>query len=424
MVANMRANAAGVLPVALPHAWNGDSLRCARRRIMVLSTWLPAPADNGRKQRTLAMLRQLAIEHEVFLVSLVSADEVALPTVEIPEVAQQWTFELPAFQSRSTRALIASLSTWPRSLSATWDLDLSARLSAIAQQHDVDAAIGTDLRTARYLMALQGCKVRILDEPDVSPFVYDSSAHRWGASAVRASLREWKYRQLLKTASSTLSAATVASVHEGFAYAALAERGRVELIENAICNLPDSPWIPPHSSQLLYCGSLRYGPNADAADWMAREILPLIRREHAAACLNVTGALPDSTDFITRHPQVLLAGRLDDLDAAYRASRVCVVPLRFGTGTRIKIIEALAYGMPVVTTSKGAEGLAVVHGQHVLVADDPREFAAATVRLLRDPDLSMDLGARGRELVAARYTWTVQGARLRDLVRELCADVG
>ena len=103
----------------------------------------------------------------------------------------------------------------------------------------------------------------------------------------------------------------------------------------------------------------------------------------------VTGALPSSTDFAMRHPQVLLAGRLDDLDATYRAARVCVVPLRYGTGTRIKIIEALAYGMPVVTTSKGAEGLAVVHGEHVLIADDPHDFAAATVRLLRDSELSM-----------------------------------
>ena len=78
--------------------------------------------------------------------------------------------------------------------------------------------------------------------------------------------------------------------------------------------------------------------------------------------------------------------------------------------------------MPVVTTSKGAEGLAVVHGDHLLIADDPREFAAATVRLLRDAELSVALGARGRDLVRARYTWSVQGARLRDLVRELLAD--
>ena len=106
-----------------------------------------------------------------------------------------------------------------------------------------------------------------------------------GSQAAQAALREWKYRRFLKAAAGQLSAATVASPHEGFVYEALAERGRVELIENAVSDLPGAPWQPPESSQLLYSGSLRYGPNADAADWLAREILPVIQREHSAARL-------------------------------------------------------------------------------------------------------------------------------------------
>jgi glycosyltransferase involved in cell wall biosynthesis len=120
-----------------------------------------------------------------------------------------------------------------------------------------------------------------------------------------------------------------------------------------------------------------------------------------------------------RHPRLRLTGYLDTLDDILHESRVFIAPLLSGTGTRIKLIEAMAYGMPIVSTSKGAEGLAILPGRHMLIADTPVDFANAVSRLLEDTALCESLGVQARELVRTRYTWDASGNELRQLVRSL-----
>jgi glycosyltransferase involved in cell wall biosynthesis len=95
------------------------------------------------------------------------------------------------------------------------------------------------------------------------------------------------------------------------------------------------------------------------------------------------------------------------------------VPLRKGGGTRLKVLEALALGTPVISTSKGVEGLAVEHGRHLLVADTAADFADATARLLGQPELRARLAAAGQELARAQYDWRTIGQRLNDMVMAL-----
>jgi glycosyltransferase involved in cell wall biosynthesis len=115
---------------------------------------------------------------------------------------------------------------------------------------------------------------------------------------------------------------------------------------------------------------------------------------------------------------VRLTGYVDDVRPWVQASRVCVVPLRQGGGTRIKILEAMALGTPVIATSKGMEGLDVVAGEHLLVADEPADFARQTLRLLRDEALARSLAERARELVVEHYDWRAIGRDFVDLVEE------
>jgi glycosyltransferase involved in cell wall biosynthesis len=102
-----------------------------------------------------------------------------------------------------------------------------------------------------------------------------------------------------------------------------------------------------------------------------------------------------------------MTGMIDDIRDTVASAAVYVVPLRVGGGTRLKILDALAMGKAIVTTSVGCEGLDVVHGEHLLVADEPEDFARAVLRVLADPDLARALGERGRRLVQERYEWSV-----------------
>jgi glycosyltransferase involved in cell wall biosynthesis len=154
--------------------------------------------------------------------------------------------------------------------------------------------------------------------------------------------------------------------------------------------------------------------------YFLRWIWPEIRKAAPEAVFKVTGKV-DGVD-ISRLPldaHAQLAGYQADIRAFIANSWACVVPLRTGGGTRLKILEAMAVGTPVISTEKGAEGLAVTPGEDILIADTAADFAAQTVRLLGDPELRRRLAQNGRRLVEARYNWERIGGQFVNLVEEI-----
>jgi glycosyltransferase involved in cell wall biosynthesis len=183
------------------------------------------------------------------------------------------------------------------------------------------------------------------------------------------------------------------------------------------------------------------------------EIYPQIRREEPAVTLTITGstagvdllalaldvAPPAGMDPFARAPRahagsqsssttsmdlsalpldgsVHLSGYVADIRPLVAAASVCIVPVRQGGGTRLKVLEAMALGTPVVSTAKGTEGLAVTPEQDILVADDPAEFAGQVLRVLREPGLRAHLAANARHLVEQHYDWQSIGQRFVELV--------
>ena len=168
------------------------------------------------------------------------------------------------------------------------------------------------------------------------------------------------------------------------------------------------------SGLMLYVGSMDYVPNMDAVHWFGAEIMPLIRQQEPDAHLDIVGRRGESLgDDIVRLGGVRVLGMVPDVQPHYAGCGVFVVPLRSGGGTRLKIAEALACGCPVVSTSMGAEGLPVVDGEHLLIADTPEDFAHAVVSLMRDPQRAAALGRRGSELVRRELGWDSVADRMR-----------
>ncbi|MEZ5354224.1 MAG: glycosyltransferase [Bryobacteraceae bacterium] len=149
--------------------------------------------------------------------------------------------------------------------------------------------------------------------------------------------------------------------------------------------LQDAPMDP---SALLFVGTLNYFPNADGILWFCEAILPLIRQRQASMAIRVVGTgAPPRVLALGDLPGVTVAGAVPDLTPEYARCGTMIVPLRAGSGTRIKILEAFSYRIPVVSTSAGAHGLEVAHEEHLLLADTPEQFAAACLRLAADPVL-------------------------------------
>lgn len=197
--------------------------------------------------------------------------------------------------------------------------------------------------------------------------------------------------------------------------------GVVEVIPNAVRMPARVEEVCDHREgeafSLLFVGSLGYVPNADAVEFFCHEALPRLRA--SARCpvsVQIVGTDPGPGVLrLSEIPGVTVTGMVPSVDPYYAAADAVVVPIRAGGGTRIKVLEAFAHRVPVVSTSVGAEGLEVEDGKHLLIADAPDELASACLRLLRDPGLGKALAERASALLRSRYALSKVVARIRRL---------
>jgi len=199
-------------------------------------------------------------------------------------------------------------------------------------------------------------------------------------------------------------------------------RCRFAVVANAFrssTGLPASPQ-PTKGIDYLMVGNLSYYPNADGARFLCREVLPFIRQSGGRARIVVAGQqLGAEVRALAALPDVSVYAGPAHLAPLYADAAVAVVPIRAGGGSRIKILEAFAHGVPVVSTSVGAAGLEAVDGRHLLIADGPEDFAAAALRLRRDPTLAAAVAAEGLALFERRYRFENAAAGILTLVDAL-----
>jgi glycosyltransferase involved in cell wall biosynthesis len=183
--------------------------------------------------------------------------------------------------------------------------------------------------------------------------------------------------------------------------------------------LPGDP--PPDGCTVMFFGINDYYPNSDGILFFIREVWPILAASHPGARLKIVGPRPTKEILALRSPRLEVTGAVDDVRAHLASAAAVIVPLRVGGGTRLKVLEAMAMTKPIVSTRIGAEGIDVVHEKHLLLADDPAEFAAAVGRVLDEPSLAARLGAEGRALVTARYSWEASARGLEEFLREILA---
>jgi glycosyltransferase involved in cell wall biosynthesis len=181
----------------------------------------------------------------------------------------------------------------------------------------------------------------------------------------------------------------------------------------------------PNAQGMLSMATMYWPPNIDGVLWFAREVLPLIRRDEPDAPFYIVGARPPAeVRALTLDASVEVTGYVDDPTPYLESSALMLVPLRAGGGMRVKILEALARGIPIVSTTIGAEGIDVTPGTHLLIANEPADFAAAVVLLLRDRFFADQLAANGRRHAMARYDWRAVCPAIEPVYRQALTTAG
>lgn len=193
-----------------------------------------------------------------------------------------------------------------------------------------------------------------------------------------------------------------------------APTARVAIVPN-IHSLRGSVPGPEARRDLFFIGGFEHRPNVDAVQWFVREVLPRIRQAVPDVVFNVVGSKPPDEVLALASRHVKVAGYVPDPDPFFDGSRVFVSPLRYGAGMKGKIGQAMSYGLPVVTTSIGAEGMRLVDGENAMIADEPDAFAKAVIRVYRDPSLWGRLSENSRRHVEANFSESA----VRPLLAEL-----
>jgi len=177
----------------------------------------------------------------------------------------------------------------------------------------------------------------------------------------------------------------------------------------------------PDGRTVLFFGLLSTVPNVDGASWFVREMWPRITARRPDARLQILGKDPTPAVRALAAPGVEVIGFVEDLRPHLAQAAVIVVPLRLGGGTRLKIVEAMAMGKAIISTTLGAEGIEATAGRDLLVADEPEGFVRAVVRVLEEPALGAELGAAARKLAVQRYAWSSAAAELERFLRAVIA---
>lgn len=392
-------------------------------RILFLSTWFPYPPDNGAKIRVYHLLRALNSKHDVTLVSFAFGTARPEETNQMSELCIEYEI---VRNDPHRRGMFSSVLRYlsPVPIVTRPVPEMTRAVQRMLLRKAFDAVIASTVGMARYALMRHAPLTKILEDHNSSSRqMFDryhdqtSRIQQWRTWVSWQKARYNESRLLPQFDLCTM----VSEQDKESASQVLPESGtRIEVVPNGVdCqyNRPGLARTVP--ATLIFNGALTYSANYDAMQYFLADIYPLIKREVPDISLTITGAAQDvKLSGLPLDASVRLSGYVDDIRTTVAKSDICVVPLRHGGGTRLKILEAMALGVPVVATSKGAEGLAAVDHEHILLADSPADFAARVTELTADPAMRLRLITNARRLVESRYDWTQIGADFTRLIED------
>lgn len=392
--------------------------------VLFLSRWFPYPADNGAKLRIYNLLRQLTSQHTVDLISFTSEIIQQERLAPLKSICRSIvTVPYRPFKPYRMKAILGLLSPLPRSVLATDNAEMHAAIQRKVQETRYDLVIASQVDMAQYARNLPIKK--ILEEVELTT-LHDQAEIKQNPFRKLRHIRMWqKWIHYITDTMRYFDGGTVVSEPERQLVGGLLHnRGcntPVEIIPNGVdTSYYKADFGKPIPATMVFSGALTYSANYNAMEFFLRDIFPLIQAKTPGVILTITGQLNGvPVDRLSVRSGVVFAGYLEDIRPTICRSWVSIVPLRIGGGTRLKILESMALGTPVVSTSKGAEGLELTPGHDILTADSPTDFASAVLSLLEDPDLRTFLSKNGQDTVIRRYNWQVIGQSFNSFISQI-----
>lgn len=370
------------------------------------------PTTKGGQIRTLETLKRLHQWHEVHYVgldypkhpeALARTHEYCSHVYPIPHSVP------PRFSAGFAAELIQGLySSWPVGIHRYRSPAMERKIEELTRIHKFDHIVCDFLNSSQNMPDLGAT---VLFQHNVEAVIWKRQAERAANPAVRAyfGLQARRFHEYERDVCRRVK--SIIAVSEADANIMRRDYGAAKVAP--VATGVDMEYFAPQpaapAADLVFVGSMDWMPNIEGITWFVREILPRIRKKRTETSLAIVGRKPsrEVSQFAEADARIQVTGTVPDVRPYMWGSAISIVPLRVGGGTRLKIYEAMAAKIPVISTSIGAEGLDFTDGKNLVIADDSQSFAERCLELLDDRDQRSRLAAAGWQLVCSRYSWEV-----------------
>lgn len=391
-------------------------------KFLFLTPHYPYPPNKGTALRNYNIIANLAARHQIDLLTFADIE----PPSDSPLSTLCHRIATVRLRKRSLvrRALDTLLSPWPDMGLRLWSSEFKQTLDDWLTDSKYDVIQFEGIELARYALALtstlsqfgRGSSLIVFDNHNAEYLLQQRIAeaeiavHGWNLGAIYSSIQTRKLRGFERRMCERADRVIAVSNADAAAIQQLDPSVRVQVIPNGV----DTEYyrrenvtpidLPPHS--MVFTGTMDFRPNVDAVLWFACEVLPLVKRSVPDVHFVIVGQRPHGRlDVLRDETSITITGDVEDTRPYIAAASVVVIPLRMGSGTRLKVLEAFSMEAPIVSTTLGAEGFSIEHNRELLLADDPAGFAQSIVELIQQPERSRSLGQAGRALAIDHYEW-------------------
>lgn len=384
-------------------------------KLLFLTPQLPYPPHQGTTLRNFNLIKQLAARHEIHLLSFGASAE--LENSPLRELCARVEIAPPPTRATAQRALETFFHPLPDMARRLYSPALAQKLARLLQenQYDVVQIEGIEMATLWLNRKSKGENQTAVFDDHNAEWTLQKTAYetdRKNPKRWHGALYSWiqfnKLKRFERDVCLQADAVVAVSRQDAQAIASLDARIKPVVIPNGVDCAYYAPSFEYARAELscVFTGKMDFRPNVDACVWFAKEILPRVRQEIPRAQVSFVGQKPSAQVLALKQRQgIEVTGFVPDTRPYIADAAVFVVPLRMGSGTRLKVLEAMAMGKAIVSTSFGVSGIECENGRDVLIADDARDFANAVATLLRDPEQARARGANARKLAVEKYAW-------------------
>ncbi|MCH8494537.1 MAG: glycosyltransferase [Balneolales bacterium] len=390
-------------------------------KVLYLIPYSPANPTFGGALRIFHLLSHLHKNHDVTVAGFSSAEEETALIDHFPRLAGKTHFVDHPYTERFLRwSLIKSLFTvhshWHQS---TRSKEFQQRLNQLLKNEKFDV-----IQSEFPVMAMFNYGTSAVKVVDAHNVEYDNFKRM---AKVKNPIRKlffhleaYKFRREEIAVCAKQDGLLVTSERDISVFNQTVPKVQKYLIPNGVDTNYFRPFkTKPDPHSMVFVGMMKYVPNHDGINYFLDEVFPKILEKTPDATITIVGKNPPQSILNRANKNIIVTGFVEDTRPYIEKSAVYVVPLRMGGGTRLKIMEAMAVKKPIVSTSIGCEGIDVVHGKSILIADSPDDFANRVLQLFQEPELTNELTKGGYELVEHRYKWESIGDQMDQAYQEL-----